>query len=110
MFSVAFMYSIIWVFIVKRQTWNGKTVEEEGCSHCGLKSYCPIVMGIRKGEILINGEQIYRQTVKKIIISILHHRFNVAFHLRGALYFHKEYIIPFLKSIEYDNILISSVK
>ena len=66
MFSVAFMYSIIWVFIVKRQTWNGKTVEEEGCSYWGLKSYCPIVMGIRKGEILINGEQIYRQTVKKI--------------------------------------------
>ena len=89
MFSVAFMYSIIWVFIVKRQTWNGKTVEEEGCSYWGLKSYCPIVMGIRKGEILINGEQIYRQTVKKIIISILHHRFNVAFHLRGALTFIK---------------------
>ena len=73
MFSVAFMFSIIWVFIVKRPSWNGKKLWKRkvvpmedlrpqivGHMIFCLKSrsYCPIVMQIRKIEKLTNGEHI----------------------------------------------------
>ena len=47
---------------------------------------------------------------KDFLISFLHHRFNVIFLLGGAFYFHRENIIEFLKSMESENLLMSSVK
>ena len=57
-----------------------------------FSSYCPIVIGIRKVEKLINGGHIKKS-------NRLLHRFNVVFLLGGAFYFHREHIIEFLKCL-----------
>ena len=51
-----------------------------------------------------------KKNTKNFIISFLHNRFNVAFLLGGGFYFHREHIIEFLKSMESEKILISSMK
>ena len=73
MFSVPFMYSITWVFTVKRPSWNGNKLWKRKVVPMGdlrpqivghiifylrSPSYCPIAMEIRKVEKLINGEHI----------------------------------------------------
>ena len=63
-------------------------------------------------EKLINGKHIYlnKNNTKSFIISFLYHRFKVVFLLGGAFYFHREHIVEFLKSMESENFLMSSVK
>ena len=87
MFSVAFMYCIIWVFTVKRASWNGKKLWKRKVVPMGdlkpqivghmifsLKSpsYCPIVMGIEKVEKLINGEHIKRKITQKTLFYLFY--------------------------------------
>ena len=126
MFSVAFMYSIIWIFIVKRPSWNGKKiVEEEGSSNGGfettnsrtyniffeifkLLSYSHGVQKNGKADQL--RAYLKKNNTNNFIISFLHHRFNVIFLFGAAFYFRRENIIEFLKSKEPEFFLMSSVR
>ena len=51
-----------------------------------------------------------KNNTKNLIISFLHRRFNAAFLLGGGFYLHREHITEFLKSMESQNWLRSSVK
>ena len=54
----------------------------------------------------------YLKKVKSpnLIVSFLHHRFNILFVLGGAFYYHRHHIKGFIESIGSENFLISSVR
>ena len=102
-----------------------KIVEEEVNSHGGFK-----ITNSRTYDILFeiskllsyshgdhksgNADQwqayLKKNNTKNCIISFLHRRFNVKLLLGGVFYFHRENIIEFLKSMESEIFLMSSVK
>ena len=119
MFSVPFMYSIIWVFTVKRPSWNGNKLWKRKVVPMGdlrpqivghmifsLKSpsYCPYSHGDQKSRKADQWRAYLKKNITKNFISFLHHRFNVIFLLGGNFYFHREKIIELLKSMEYENV------
>ena len=121
MFSVPFMYSITWVFTVKRPSWNGNKLWKRKVVPMG--DLRPQIVGhmifyflfeISKLLSYSHGDQksgkadqwraYLKKNITKNFISFLHHRFNVIFLLVGNFYFHRENIIELLKSMEYENV------